>query len=163
MEKRPAWSQQLRKEICQDVVKILERATSFGALDGNCELEIRYLPADTAIDLRGTIAGHVSFSRQWLHRHGLVPSRCSVMSVTGKSMEPTLPEGASILVDRVSSHRAEGRIYVIRTPRGLVVKRVSKDRGGCWWLISDHFGWKPARWPSGAEIVGEVRWVGRFL
>ena len=85
------------------------------------------------------------------------------MSVIGKSMEPTLPEGASILVDRASSHRADGRIYVIRTPNGLVVKRLCKDRGGCWWLTSDHAGWEPARWPSGAGIVGEVRWVGRVL
>ena len=145
IEKQPEWSRRLREEIRQDLVKILD------------------LAAGGAIDLHGTIAGHGPFTRQWFDNHGLVPTRCSVISVTGKSMEPTLPEGASILVDRVSSHLADGRIYVIRTPHGLVLKRVSKDRGGRWWLISDHPGWKPDRWPCGAEIVGEVRWVGRVL
>ena len=163
VEKRPEWSRRLREEIRQDLVEMLDRAASSGALAGNCQIKIRDLPAGGAIDLHGTTVGHVHFSRQWLDRHGLVPTRCCVISVTGKSMEPTLPEGASILVDRGSSHRADGRIYVIRTPHGLVVKRVSKDRGGCWWLISDHPGWKPARWPCGAEIVGEARWVGRVL
>ena len=164
VEKRPEWSRRLREEIRQDLVEILDRAASSGALTGTCQVEIRGLPASGgAMDVHETIAGNVPFSRQWLDSHGLVPTRCSVLSVMGKSMEPTLPEGASILVDRASSHRVDRRIYVIRTPHGLVVKRVSKDPGGCWWLISDHPGWKPARWPFRAEIVGEVRWVGRVL
>ena len=163
VEKRPEWSRRLREEIRHDLIEILDRAASSVALAGTCQDEIRDLPAGGAIDLHRTIVGHVPFSRQWLDRHGLVPTRCSVISVVGKSMEPTLPDGASILVDRASSHRADGRIYLIRTPHGLVVKRVSKDGSGCWWLISDHPAWKRARWPCGAEIVGEIRWVGTVL
>lgn len=158
VEKRPEWSRRLREEIRRDFVKILDQAASPQALARTCQVEIRDLPAGG-----GTIWGHVPFSRQWFDRHGLGPKRCFIISVIGESMAPTLPEGAAILVDRASSHRADGRIYVIRTPRALVVKRVNKDRDGCWWLISDHPGWKRARWPCEAEIVGEVRWVGRVL
>ena len=161
---RPEWSRRLREEIRQDLVEILDRSASSRSVAGTCQVETGDLAASGgAIDLRATIVGHVSFSRRWFDCHGLVPALCYVISVIGKSMEPTLPEGASLLVDRASTHRADGRIYLIRTPHGLVVKRVSKDQGGCWWLISDHSGWKPVRWPCGAEIVGEVRWGGKGL
>ena len=32
---------------------------------------------------------------------------------------------------------------------------------GRWRLVSDHPAWAPVPWPSGAEIVGEVRWAAR--
>ena len=78
-------------------------------------------------------------------------------------MEPTLPQGASILIDRSPVQPGDGRIYAIRTSEGLVVKRIRKDPGGAWWLTCDHPASKPTSWPGDAEIVGEVRWVGRAL
>ena len=166
VEKRPDWSRRLRDEIRQDLVDFLGQTLRPEIPAGTCQIEIRELSATAdsgALDLDPAISGHLPFSRQWLYRHGLVPTRCTVIRVMGESMEPTLPEGASILIDRSSSQPGDGRIYVIRTSDGLVVKRVSKDPGGGWWLTSDHPASKPTRWPSDAEIIGEVRWVGRAL
>ena len=103
------------------------------------------------------------FRRDWLDRHGLDPTQCSVFHVRGESMEETLPDGCSILVDRNQTRRRVGHIYVVRTEDGLIVKRLRKDEDGNWLLVSDHPRWKPLPWPHTAEVIGEVKWVAKTL
>ena len=76
-------------------------------------------------------------------------------------MAPTLPDGCSILVDRKRREPHEGRIYVMRTEEGLVVKRLGKDEKGRWLVVSDNPDWPPAPLLYGTDIIGEVRWMGR--
>ncbi len=106
--------------------------------------------------------GSLMFQREWLHRRGLYPDQCVVIRVRGESMEPTLRDGCSILVNRASRDRRKGRIFVIYTEDGLVVKRLQKSADG-WLLISDHPAWKPTPWPKDAWIEGEVRWMAKTL
>ena len=108
------------------------------------------------------LKGHVYFRRDWLDRRGIDPTQCSVIGVVGESMEPTLPDGCSILIDRSRRQPRDKRIYAIRMNDGLVVKRAGKAAGRRL-MISDHPAWKPAPWPAGAETVGEVRWMARTL
>lgn len=108
------------------------------------------------------VIGRLAFRRDWLDRHGLDPNQCSVMSVRGESMEPTLPAGCSILVNRNRRYRRVGRIFVIRTADGVVVKRLGKTPKG-WQLLSDHPKWKPVPWPDDAEVIGEVKWMAQTL
>ena len=56
-------------------------------------------------------------------------------------MEPTLVDGCSILVNQTGRRRRVGRIFVVRTDDGLVVKRAGKDRVGAWQLVSDKETW----------------------
>ena len=109
------------------------------------------------------VVGRLWFRRDWLDRRGLDPARCAVIGVTGESMEPTLPDGCSILVDRARTRRRRGRVYVLRTGDGLIAKRAGKDEGGGWLLESDHPAWEPVPWPDDAEILGEVIWTARSL
>ena len=106
------------------------------------------------------VKGPVWFRRDWLDGHGIDPTRCVVISVRGESMEPTLPAGSKILVDRERTRRRAGRIFVVTTGEGLVVKRLER-RGRQWFLASDHPSWEPVPWPREAEVVGEVRWSSR--
>ncbi len=110
-----------------------------------------------------TVTGRVWFRRDWLDRHAIDPTQCSVIGVAGESMEPTLPEGCSILVDRRRRRRHVKHIYTVRTGDGLVVKRADKDEAGRWLMVSDHPAWPSTRWPVDAEIIGEVRWMARTL
>ena len=96
------------------------------------------------------------FRHEWLSRQGLVANRCSIIGVMGESMEPTLPEGCVILLDRNRRRRREGCIFVLRTEEGLVVKRVGKSTDGGWQLVSDHPRWPDVPWPDDAAIIGEV-------
>ena len=110
------------------------------------------------------VTGRIKFRRSWLARHGLTARDCRVIQVLGESMEPTLVDGCSILVSHASRRRLVGRIYVVRTDDGLVVKRAGKDTSGAWQLISDNADkrtWPNRPWPPDAEIVGEVRWAAR--
>ena len=106
------------------------------------------------------VKGPVWFRRDWLDGHGIDPTLSVVISVRGESMEPTLPAGSKILVDRTRIRRRAGRIFVVTTEEGLVVKRLER-RGRQWFLASDHPSWEAVPWPREAELVGEVRWASR--
>lgn len=137
-----------------------------GDVPGARPVPVRELAAAAgggALDLDETIVGYLYFRLDWLDRHALDPSQCDVIRVSGESMEPTLPEGCSILVDRARRRRRHDRIYVIRTDHGIVVKRSGRVPGGHWQMISDHPAWRPRPWPPAAEIIGEVRWMARLL
>ena len=45
------------------------------------------------------VAGYVAFRRDWMRRHGLRAERCSLVDVTGDSMEPEHFDGDSALVE----------------------------------------------------------------
>ena len=110
------------------------------------------------------VTGRVKFRRRWLARHGLAAGECRVIQVLGESMEPTLVDGCSILVNQAGQRRRVGRIFVVRTEDGLVVKRAGKDRAGAWQLVSDNpnkRAWPTVRWPADAPVIGEVRWAAR--
>ena len=110
------------------------------------------------------ITGRVKFRREWLARHGLTAGECRVIQVLGESMEPTLVDGCSILVNQASRRRSAGRIFVVRTDDGLVVKRAGKDRAGAWQLVSDNpnkQAWPTVPWPNDAPVIGEVKWAAR--
>ncbi len=126
-------------------------------------VELAAAAGGNTTELDETVIGHVAFSRPWLDRRGLDPARCMVIRVQGKSMEPTLPDGCSILVDCARHQRRTGHIYVLRTDDGVVVKRLTKDEDGAWHLQSDHPSWSPEPWTEACETIGEVRWMARNL
>ena len=108
------------------------------------------------------VRGLAWFARSWLDRHGLDATRCAIIRVRGESMEPTLPDGCSILFDRSRRTRREHAIYVVRTEVGLIVKRAARREGG-WELASDNPAVTPEPWLEGTETVGEVVWVAQTL
>ena len=113
-----------------------------------------------AVDLDETIRGWIYFRREWLDRQAIDPTQVDLIQVRGESMEPTLPDGCSILMDRRRRAARSGRIYVVRTDEGIVVKRACRDTGR-WFLSSDHPAWPARLWPADAELIGEVRWMAR--
>lgn len=110
-----------------------------------------------------SVTERLTFRLDWLKSHGLDPAQCTVVKVQGESMEPALPEGSAILVDRARRRRREGGIFVVRTADGVVVKRLGKDDAGGWQLLSDHPAWDPVPWPQDAKVIGEVKWMARTL
>ena len=105
-----------------------------------------------------TPEGFLWFREDWLKNHSIDPGQSNIISVRGVSMEPTLSDGCSILVDRNRREPHEGRIYVMRTEEGLVVKRLGLDEEGRWEIRSDNPGWEPSLMLYGTDIIGEVRW-----
>ena len=110
-----------------------------------------------------TPIGLLWFRNDWLLSHSIDPEQSNIIRVRGASLEPTLPDGCSILVDRKRTEPQEDRIYVMRTEEGLVVKRLGLDEQDRWELLSDNPDWEPALLTYGTDIAGEVRWVARTL
>ena len=108
------------------------------------------------------VEGYLAFRRDWLASRSINPTQCVVIDVMGDSMEPTLPEGSAILVDRAQRRRQAGRIYVIRGEDGLLVKRALRQRQG-WVMASDNPAHPPSPWRANAEVIGEVRWLARSI
>ena len=107
--------------------------------------------------------GWLPFRRKWLDRNGLDASECAIITVREESMEPTVPDGAVILINRAQRPRRVGRVYVLRTDDGLVVKRAGKDEHGRWRLLSDNPASVPVDWPDDAEVIGDVKWTARMF
>ena len=107
------------------------------------------------------VTGWVPFRRDWLAEHSIDAALSNIVPVQGDSMEPTLPEGCSILVDRSRREPQEGRIYVMQTEDGLVVKRLGRDELGRWEARSDSSKWETVPMLYDTDIIGEVRWSGR--
>ena len=105
-----------------------------------------------------TVVGLLWFRNDWLKRHSIDPEQSHIISVRGASMEPTLLDGCSVLVDRKRREPHEDRIYVMRTEEGLVVKRLGLDEEDRWELRSDNPDWRATPMSPEAEVVGEVRW-----
>lgn len=58
--------------------------------------------------------------------------------VAGDSMEPTISEGALILLDRKKAELVNGGIFVLNSLNGVVVKRIAVNPNGMIDLISDN-------------------------
>ncbi len=112
------------------------------------------------------VTGRMKFPSRWLRQRTLRPGRCRIIRVVGESMDPTLPDGSAILINLDSKHRKDGKIFVIRIGDDLVVKRTVRDREAGWLLVSDNRNkrtWATHPWPEDAQVIGEVKWVGRSL
>ena len=126
-------------------------------------VELRAAAGDGTEVLDEKVIGHLSFRRQWLDRHAIDPTQCMMIGVRGESMEPLLPDGGSILVDRSRRRRLSGHVYVLRTNDGVVVKRLARGDDGQWQVLSDHPAWPPQPWDDTNEIIGEVRWAAQIV
>ena len=109
------------------------------------------------------VVGTLAFCRQWMDRYGLRPLDCVVIDVHGESMEPTLWDGATILLDRSRAEWRPGDIFVVRATDGVVVKRAGEDEAGNRQLLSDHPAWESVPYPDDADILGQVVWTARTL
>ena len=123
-------------------------------------VELEVAAGEGIPELREEFKGRVWFRREWLERRGLNVEDCIVIGCRGQSMEPTLPDGCSILVDRASVEWKAPHILLLRTGEGLVVKRAAEGEADARIMRSDNPACPDVPLPEGAEIIGRVRWVG---
>lgn len=81
---------------------------------------------------------HLAFRRRWVEARNLNTSKLSAVFTKGDSMEPTIPNGAAIIVDHRRNNAMDGNIYVIRIDDRLWIKRVQWMPKGGLKLISDN-------------------------
>ena len=104
------------------------------------------------------------FPHPWVREHGLKADLCRIIRVAGEAMEPTLPDGALILIDTASTEHQDGRIYVLRIGNEVLARRLIHDPDAGWLVHSDNpdkTTWPTQPLPENTITVGEVRWLGR--
>lgn len=107
------------------------------------------------------IVDHLAFKIEWLRDLGLEAGRLALVDAWGDSMEPTIPEGALLLVDLRPGRGWKDGIYVLRVDSGLLAKRVQRGIDGSLVIKSDNPAYDPQTVPP--ERAGEVQFLGRVV
>lgn len=110
------------------------------------------------LELSKGVKAYLAFDSQWIHSKGS-PKNMGVMRVTGPSMEPTLPDGALILVDMSQREPVKKKIFVVEHCDGLQVKRLNWVDSA--WVLESDNDTDPIRVKPGShfKILGKVLWV----
>lgn len=111
----------------------------------------------------------LTFRRSFLQEVGVTPANAVIVTVKGHSMDPTLRDGAVLLVNTGAKTIANGQIYAFRRDGELFVKRMHKTSDGGLLAASDN----PDRdlYPNitigfnenDFEVIGRALWMGAKL
>lgn len=111
----------------------------------------------------------LTFRRSFLQEIGVTPKSAVIVTVKGHSMDPTLRDGAVLLVNTAAKTIANGQIYAFRRDGQLFVKRMHQAQDGGFLAASDnpdrdqyptlHIGHNEADF----EIIGRALWTGARL
>jgi phage repressor protein C with HTH and peptisase S24 domain len=113
-----------------------------------------------------SITRRLAFRKNWLKSRGLNEKDLVVVFAKGDSMEPTISDNNTIMVDTSDAMPQDGRMYVIRVDGHLLVKRTQIVPGQGVQLLSDNKDYPPmmVKMIDGDEsiqFIGRVVWVGK--
>lgn len=114
------------------------------------------------------IVGYLPFSRRLLARLRVKPENARALRSSGDSMEHTIADGALVMIDIGVRDLHDGRIYALRAPDGLRLKRIQRHMDGSVSLVSDNRDlYAPERLSADEaqciEVVGRAVWTERTL
>ena len=120
-----------------------------------------------SINSDAPVKRHLAFRRKWLEYRKLNETELVVVFAKGESMEPTIHNNNTILVDTSDKDLKDSSIYVLRFGDELYAKRLQKRFDGSIELISDNKEYKdqivrPDELDQLA-IIGKVVWIGKDL
>lgn len=142
-------------------------------LPGEEYYDFSYIPkvaavagAGASLETSDAIVGYYAFRIDFLGREHISERHSVLMDIRGDSMEPTLKDGDTVLIDQSEKEILDGRIYVVTLGDELRVKRVQKGWDGIV-LTSDNPRYSDihiaARDLEAFKVHGRVRWVGKML
>lgn len=118
------------------------------------------------LETGGEVEGYYAFRQEWLRRKGNI-THMRLMRVAGDSMEPTLRDGDSVLIDESQKDIVYGKIYVVGIDDGVVVKRLDKSPGKLVLLSDNRRDYPPLEVcldeSTDVRIVGRVIWMAREI
>ncbi len=109
-------------------------------------------------------SGALAFREEWLRRVGVSEASSGLVTAVGDSMAPTIPDGATMLVDMSAREIRSGYIYVLSQEGAVLVKRLQVKIDGSVILISDNPLYEneviDAAMVDQLNVAGRVVWVG---
>lgn len=108
---------------------------------------------------------HLAFRRKYLNYRKCKDNQLAVVFSRGDSMEPTIKDNDSLLIDLSCVQPVDGKIFVVRLGDDLYAKRVQCLVNGGLTLISDNKEYPPQTIApedlSSLKIIGQVIWIGK--
>lgn len=113
------------------------------------------------------LSNKLPFSQRWLAENGLAGKRLSLIRVSGDSMEPTLFDKETPLVELLADdfiNRLVDDVYVLRINGQLLIKRIQRAMNGGFLIKSDNprydsFHLTQDNWPTDFKVI--ARWTGK--
>lgn len=102
-----------------------------------------------------------AFRTEWIRQQRLKPNKLAAMRASGDSMEPTVFDGDSLLVDTSQTSVSDGKVYALWYDGGERVKRLFRLPGGGLRIKSDNQGFDTIE--LGPDYGGHVRIIGRVV
>lgn len=102
---------------------------------------------------------HMAYRKEWIRNRGLNIKDLGIIVIKGDSMEPTLNDRESILINQAETEPKDGHIYVVRSDDVLWVKRVQRLPNHQVLLISDNKFYPPIMIDLKADdfqVIGKV-------
>jgi phage repressor protein C with HTH and peptisase S24 domain len=120
-------------------------------------------PGCEAVD--EAIIRHLTFDPFFVESWGIPPERVEAVINRGDSNEPTIRDGAIVLIDRGDRKLREKPMFAFRTPDGVRLKRFQKLMDGSARLVSDNQALYAPEVISPADfeqlrVVGRAFWTG---
>lgn len=109
-------------------------------------------------------AGTLQFRRDFLRSAGVSQSNAAIVTVKGASMEPTIKDGAVLLINKADREPRAGNIYAFCWDGEMLVKRLFKTSEG-WIARSDNPDHDDIILDGATEtaIQGRAIWMGAKL
>ena len=103
----------------------------------------------------------LAFRADWVRKMHLKPKRLAAMTASGRSMEPTIWDGDSLVVDTSQADVSDGQVYALWYDGGERVKRLFRLPGGGLRIKSDNI--EHGTIELGPDYTGHVRIIGRVV
>jgi phage repressor protein C with HTH and peptisase S24 domain len=102
-----------------------------------------------------------AFRADWIRAERLKPAKLACLSASGTSMEPTIWDGDSLVVDTSQKEIIDGRVYALWYEGGERVKRLYRMPGGGLRIKSDNAQFETIE--LHADDIAHVRIIGRIV
>lgn len=79
----------------------------------------------------------IFFRASWFKKNGYKPEKLVACAVAGQSMEPTLYNGDTVVINTADNAPKDGEVFAINYEGEMLIKRMSRDAGK-WWMQSDN-------------------------
>ena len=107
------------------------------------------------------IKKHLAFHKSNFRKRGLSQTKIIGISVRDDSMQPTLKQRDTILINTADKSLQESKIVALLSAGQLLVKRMRRLNGQIWLACSDNIEYPPFEVKVNS-IVGTMVWFGRW-
>lgn len=171
------WSDRLRglKPISTDLAYEIEDALDLGRLTLAGDEESQFVSVQRintrlsaghgAAPQIEEVIGHLKFARDFLRSCGVQPANARVVDVRGHSMDPSIKDGAVLLISTSNKEPVENQIFAMYKPsEGLIVKRLVRVDGQ-WIARSDNREFPDTKIDNHEHVtlIGRAIWMGAKL